>query len=395
VDTEREHPETTSPPVSHERRPLRVLLVTPRYAPEIGGVENHVREVARRFAASGCSVRVLTTDRSGSLPKLEVVDGVSVQRVRAYPRGRDFYFAPEIYRKVRAARVDTDVVHVQSYHTFVAPLAMLAAARTRMPYLLTFHGGGHSARSRTLLRRAQWGVLRPLVRRAAKLIAVARFEVDHYGAVFRVPRSNFQVVSNGVDLVPPAGLRPPEDTRIVSIGRLERYKGHQRVVAALPLVLSERPDVRLWIAGSGDFESELRHQAEELGVTDRVEIYAIPAVERERMAGELAGAALILLLSEYETQPLAILEAAALGRPALVADTSGLTELAERGLAVSIPLDSSPQAVAAAILEQLNTPHVPPPVELPSWDDCARELLDVYSTVVFGSANERTASERP
>ena len=362
-------------------RPTRVLMVTPRFPPEIGGVEHHVREVSKRLAASGCAVRVLTTDREGSLLALEQIDGVTVRRVRAYPRRRDFYFAPAVYREVKAARGEYDVVHVQSYHTFVAPLAMAAAYRSGIPYVLTFHGGGHSSRSRTLLRRAQWWVLAPLVRRASKLIAVAQFEVEHYGEVFKVGRERFTVVSNGVDLATPASVEPTEGALLVSIGRLERYKGHQRVLAALPAVLAERPDVRLWIAGAGEFEHELRRQADALGVSDRIDIYAVPASERERMAGELARAALVLLLSEYETQPLAILEAAALGRPALVADTSGLSELAERGLAVSIPLEADPDVVAAAILEQLASPHIPPPVALPSWDDCAHGLLTVYDDV--------------
>ena len=61
------------------------------------------------------------------------------------------------------------------------------------------------------------------------------------------------------------------------------------------------------------------------------------------MADEIARSSLVVLMSEYETQPLAVLEAVALGRPVLVADTSGMTELAERGLAVAVPLDTHPQ----------------------------------------------------
>ena len=37
--------------------------------------------------------------------------------------GSDFYVAPGIYRELK--RGEWDIVHVQSYHTFVAPLAML------------------------------------------------------------------------------------------------------------------------------------------------------------------------------------------------------------------------------------------------------------------------------
>jgi glycosyltransferase involved in cell wall biosynthesis len=138
----------------------------------------------------------------------------------------------------------------------------------------------------------------------------------------------------------------------------------------------------LWIAGTGPFEQELRRQAEALGIAGRVEIRAVPPDERERMAEEIARAALVVLMSEYETQPLAVLEAVALGRPVLVADTSGMSELAERALAVAIPLESPPGRLAEAIVEQLESPHQPPPTRLPTWDDCAGELLHLYRRVL-------------
>jgi glycosyltransferase involved in cell wall biosynthesis len=102
------------------------------------------------------------------------------------------------------------------------------------------------------------------------------------------------------------------------------------------------------------------------------------------MAEALSQAALVMLLSEYETHPIAALEAVALGRPVLVADTSGLSELATRGLAKAIPLNSTPQQVAAAVLDQIRTPWVPPSIRLPTWDDCTAGLIALYQQVVQG-----------
>lgn len=44
-------------------RPLRILQVTPQYAPSVGGVENHVRQVSTRLLAEGFHVEVLTADQ--------------------------------------------------------------------------------------------------------------------------------------------------------------------------------------------------------------------------------------------------------------------------------------------------------------------------------------------
>ena len=54
---------------------LRVLMVTPRFFPFMGGVENHVYEVARRLARQNVDITVLTTDTSGQLPTDELADG--------------------------------------------------------------------------------------------------------------------------------------------------------------------------------------------------------------------------------------------------------------------------------------------------------------------------------
>ncbi|NTU64406.1 MAG: glycosyltransferase family 4 protein, partial [Chloroflexi bacterium] len=362
---------------------LRVLMVTPRFFPFMGGVENHVYEVARRLACQNVDITVLTTDTSGQLPTDELAEGIRIRRVRAWPAQRDYYFAPDMYRLIQDG--DWDIVHVQSYHTLVAPLAMLAARQAQIPYVLTFHGGGHSSQLRNALRGVQWSFLRPLIAHAQRLIAVAEFEIEFWSQKFGVPADRFVVIPNGADL-PPLKRSGSEVTIgrpvIASIGRLERYKGHQHIIAALPYILAQCPDVQLWIAGTGPYESTLRNLAKELKVSDHVEIRAVPISERARMAEEVSQAALVVLLSEYETHPIAVLEAIALGRPALVAATSGLNEIADRGLAQAIPLDSTPRQVAAAVLDQLRQPHVPPPFKLPTWDDCATELFTLYRQVV-------------
>jgi glycosyltransferase involved in cell wall biosynthesis len=381
-------------PKQAHNRALRVLLVTPFFFPNMGGVETHVYEVARRLARAGVAVTVLTTDRTGQLPGAEEVDGVQIRRVRAWPAQRDYCLAPAIAAVIQSG--GWDIVHVQSYHTLVAPLAMWAAWRAQIPYIVTFHGGGHSSHLRNGLRAVQHLLLRPLLARAERLVAVANFEIEFYSQRLRLPAERFVYIPNGADIAKVEGATapPPHSSLIASVGRLERYKGHQRVIAALPYILQQRPDIHLWIAGAGPYKSALERLAAKLGVADRVEIRAIPAADRTRMAAELAKAALVTVLSDYETHPIAALEALALGRSLLVTDTSGLRELAERGLARAVPLTSTASQVAAAVLEQLQHPLLPAALTLPSWDACARELLSLYQSCVGGEQASKVWSAK-
>ncbi len=361
---------------------LRILQVTARYPPYIGGVESHVYQVSRRLAHKGLQVGVLTTDPQGNLAPYEVQDGVKIQRVRAWPAHGDYYFAPAIYRSI--LRGNWDLLHIQSYHTFVPPIAMLASRQARIPYVVTFHGGGHSSKLRGSVRTLQRKMLRPLLNDAARLITVAEFETPFYSRELHIPLERFCLIPNGADL--PDRPRPASKIQgmplIVSVGRLERYKGHQRLIEAMPALVQAVPNVHLWIAGSGPYESTLLKMAKRYGVEDRVDIHAVPGSARVKMAEELSRASVAVLLSEFETHPLAILEAISLGIPAIVSDTSGLHELAEKGLAQAIPLSSSAEQIAAVIAAQIRQPQLPRPFHLPTWDDCADRLIDLYQEVV-------------
>jgi glycosyltransferase involved in cell wall biosynthesis len=301
--------------------------------------------------------------------------------VRAWPARRDYYFAPGIYQFIQQRK--WDLIHIQSYHTLVAPLTMLAARRAKIPYLLTFHGGGHSSRLRNTVRGSQLALIRPLLAHAERLVTLARFEKTYYSKKLHLPAERFVLIPNGADLPKPSNIpqQKNDGTLIASVGRLERYKGHQRIIAAMPAILKDRPDVRLWVAGKGPYEPTLRRLAKKLGVEDRVQFMAIAPADRERMAAHLASASLVVLLSEYETHPIAILEALALGCPALVANNSGLGELCDQGLTRGIALNSTPDQIATAVVEQLRRPLIPGKIDLPSWDDCGEGLLHLYNEI--------------
>jgi glycosyltransferase involved in cell wall biosynthesis len=361
----------------------RVLMVTPRSPLEQGGVERHVLEVSRRMAAAGVHVEVICTDPDADRAGDETHEGVRIRTLRAWPRGRDWHFAPGIWRAM--SKEKWDVVHVQSYHTLVAPLAMLRALALRVPYVVTFHGGGHSLEHRNQARGLQMRLLAPLLRRAARLVAIARFETERYGAALGVPPERFVFIPNGTDLSFSDGDvvgGEPEVPTLASIGRLERYKGHHRVLEAFPLVLAQRPEARLLIVGKGPYEDELRRRVEELGLGASVEITSVPAGDPLGMAALLGRVSLVVLMSEFESHPLVALEAAAARRRLLVADAGGLSEIAADGFGRAIPLESSPEQIAAAALEELDKPQPQSSPTLTSWDECTAALLDLYGSLL-------------
>jgi choline dehydrogenase-like flavoprotein/glycosyltransferase involved in cell wall biosynthesis len=363
-------------------RPLRLVLTTARYLPERGGTEIHTHQVAQRLAGFGADVTVLSTAPEEVFVRESREGPVRVVRVRAWPPGRDYYLAPELVRVIRST--EADLVHCHGYHTLVAPMAMLAALSAGIPYVVTLHSGGHSSRLRRSIRPLQAWLLRPLLRRARQLIAVSQFEAELFARRVRLPPSSFVVIPSGVDLP----LAPLEDSTagpplVLSIGRLEAYKGHQRVLEALPALDRARPGTRLRVVGTGPYEPDLRRLAERLGVAHLLDIAPVPAERRDEMARLLQRAGCVAMLSEYESQGVAIQEALGAGRPILVSDTTALGELRQHTNVRVVSRWTPGDEIASVIIELLDAPPVAPP-PLPTWDECAAALLDLYLEVLAG-----------
>ncbi len=358
-------------------KPIRVLVVTARFHPDLGGTERHTHEVTRRMAKhSDLDLTVLTTDRSGVRPSEEDFDGFTVLRCRSYPQHRDYYVAPAIYKHILHGPYD--IVHCQGIHTAVPVLAMLAARRRRIPYLVTLHTGGHSSNLRGRLRNIQWRALGPLLRGAAVIVAVSRFEQRVFQKACSLDAARFEIIPNGGDLSQSAEQAEVVPGQIVSSGRLERYKGHQRAIEALPIVRRSIPHATLRILGSGRYEGYLRSLIHSLGLEERVTIEYIEPHDRARMAVALGGAAAIVALSEYEAHPVAVMEALTLGIPTVGLDTAGVADLVEAGLVKGVPRNASPTTIARALVAALERPRVGGSADLPTWDSAAFKLARLY-----------------
>jgi glycosyltransferase involved in cell wall biosynthesis len=362
-------------------RPLRVAMVTASALPRMGGIETHVHEVSTRLGAAGIDVTVLTTDPSGELPRAESADGYRVRRWSAYPRSRDYFLAPGLARHLLRSADDYDVIHVQGVHNLVAPTALMAARRAGVPCVLTFHTGGNSSGLREKLRPLQWRLLAPLLRSAAALVAVCDYERQIFAEVLGGDET-IRLIRNGCEPLPvdPTAEKAEGSPLLISVGRLERYKGHHRILQAFPAILAEEPGARLVLAGSGPYEQPLRAIATELGVADRVSVRGFGPERRASLGKLVADADVFCLLSEYEAHPVAVMEAVGAGTKALVADTSGLSELGRAGLATTIALEATPEQLAAKVLAIAAAPKTLPP-RIPSWNDCTDQLHRLYREV--------------
>jgi glycosyltransferase involved in cell wall biosynthesis len=359
---------------------MRVVLTSPRYEPYLGGVETHTREIAQRMAEHGCDVYVVTSNPGKALSSSEILGGVNIVRIPTHPKGGDFYFSPGIGNVLR--NLSPDVIHIQGYQSAFSPLAAITSIRSRIPTVMTLHGGAHSNPLRHALYPLQRRVLSRLYRKVDRLIVVARFELEIYPQELGIDLSRFVHIPNGCDISDSNAPRLTDGSHLTSLGRLEKSKGHDRVIQAFSILASQAPSLRLRIIGRGPDEKRLRHMCAELDVVDRVDFKSFQVHEREEMARCLADSCLIISMSQGETQPIAILEAASLGCSVLVSlESRGMQELVEDGLAVGISGRASTSELVARMDGLIVRPHVPIVTKLKTWSQCAESTLEVYSSL--------------
>jgi glycosyltransferase involved in cell wall biosynthesis len=345
---------------------MKTLLVTHRYPPRTGGVETHVRELATRLADRGDDVTVFSADAGPAVPADTVADGVRVRRFRAASPGESFYVAPGLVPAVR--RADADVVHAHNYHAL--PLLLAALGVTDERFVVTPHYHGASADG---VRNALLSGYRPLgrwaLRRADAVIAVSEWERDRLRADFGVDAT---VIPNGVDVERFAAADAEKRTRpyLLSVGRLEEYKGVQHAIRALSALSA----YELVVAGSGPYRDELERIAREEGVADRVDFLGY--VADERLPGLYAGSEAFLNLSAFEAYGITVAEALAAGTPCVVREVGALGEWSN--VAGCVGTDTvAPEVVARCVRDAAAVEASTAPVWRP--DDVVDAVRDRYT----------------
>ena len=172
---------------------------------------------------------------------------------------------------------------------------------------------------------------------------------------------------------------------IVAVGRLERYKGHQRLIAALPYLRAQRSNARLRIVGDGPYREDLLRQAVSLGVADHVEIGALAAEDREAMAHLLSRAGVVALLSDYEAHPVSCDGGTRPGAPCRGRRHQRTSGDRKPWLGSAVAADASATEVATALLAGLDE-RSDRTVNLPTWDEAVTRLATLYRSAASSKA---------
>lgn len=231
-------------------------------------------------------------------------------------------------RLLKAEHVD--LIHAHEFDANVQ--GTLVAVLSGIPVVATVHGKNYFWEKGRRRLAYRW------VSRRATMVAVSQdlkhFLVEKVG----IDPGHVKVVYNGVDALPQIDssdirkcreeLELPSGSQIVGvIGNLYPVKGHQYLIASIPSVLAKCPNTTFIFAGRGQLEAELRSQALQLGVDERIRFLGL----REDIPRILSILDVFVLPSLSEGLSMAILEAMIAGKPVIATNVGGNPELVEDG----------------------------------------------------------------
>jgi glycosyltransferase involved in cell wall biosynthesis len=107
------------------------------------------------------------------------------------------------------------------------------------------------------------------------------------------------------------------------LGRLEPQKGHALMLEAATVLAQSVPALKIFFAGTGSLEHQLRAQCDSAGLAGMVTFLGYRA-DPEVL---LAAADMVVMPSLYEGLPLAAIEAMAAARPVVATDIEGIREV--------------------------------------------------------------------
>jgi len=391
---------------SCERIFLKIAQIYIAFLPSIGGIQLNMYNLGTRLIERGHEVTVLTTNMVGEGPaKLlseEIINGIRVLRFPVLPTRLSYRLAlaPSVVSKLFSS--DAELFHVFSILPYFLTNISCVMSRLRGTPLVitpTYHPIRYLVYTglKTRARKALYDgfIMRKLLQKADCVIALTEKEAQYYR---KMGIKNVHVIPIGVDFSQQYTPNETEELKkrfgldgkvILHVGRLEKRKGVQYAIQAMPLILRDFVDAKLLLVGSkAGYHDQLRDLARNLGVENAVVFAGYLSPSELESAYKLAD--IVIIPSVFEAFSHIAIEALAYGKPIIASKTIGFAERITAKIGVLIdPGDHKALAKAAVRLlsnqqlaESMGTEGRQIVEREFTWEKITDKLEEVYCSIV-------------
>jgi glycosyltransferase involved in cell wall biosynthesis len=302
-----------------------VAIVTPRYPPDVGGVERYSSQVAEGLQSSNALSPLVISTRRGLRTTYTYRNGVPVVRLGAWFKVANTPFSPLWPLQIRRLLANRRVELINAH----SPVPGLADAASTVsggrPMVLTYHSGS-MLKGRRIADLAigiyERRILPRIARRADALAVVSpTTQISDYEGTIMVPPSvdlqSFTFADQG-DLA---------TLRLLFVGRIDgkaTWKGERVLFDALAMVAKDIPGIELEIVGDGDGRTGWEKEVAERGLSDRVRFSGMLSGGELVAAYHRASIVVLPSTTEAESFGMCLIEAMACGRAVIGSRIGGI-----------------------------------------------------------------------
>ena len=310
----------------------RILLVTSEFPPQPGGIGNHAFHLAKHLSLSHFQVDVITDQRSETGDEEESFDSALSVTVYRVPKTklRFWMYLKRLQLVFKQVKTAQTVIASGKFSLWVVAFASLFFKRQ---YLAVIHGTEVNFQNRLL----KWAVSSSL-KRFTPVIAVSQYTkslVDH------LQLKKVVVIPNGIDgsawdSTSQTGLALQGQPKLITVGNVTERKGQLNLIKMLPKLIKTFPELHYHCVGIPTEAERFLTIAKALKVDAHVSFHG--RVDQVRLQHLLEASDVFVMLSaatekgDVEGFGIAILEANALGVPAIGAKGSGIEDAIQQGV---------------------------------------------------------------
>lgn len=253
------------------RQPGRLLVVTPYFAPYIGGVEKHVLKTSGLLCRQGWQVDIITRQHQVDLPEHKTIQNLSVHRF-AFPKIKVlglFLIWLQMLCRYFNLFCRADVIHVHDVMVWCLPLRLLLP---RKKFVLTVHGWeGQCPVSikKIWLKKLSVGLANQVVCVGAYLSKYYQIACDHVieGAVDQNLVQTSQIIRQKFE-------QKSQPIKVVYLGRLSQDTGLSLLLKAYQQLANHAQEqMDLIFIGAGELSKDCAACGQTLGILNEEQVY--------------------------------------------------------------------------------------------------------------------------
>lgn len=373
----------------------RIGIVCPYGWDTPGGVQSHIADMAEYLISQGHFVSVLAP----------VIDEGSVPEY-VYPAGRPIsipyngavarvLFGPIAFSRVRTwiANGDFDLLHL--HEPAIPSLSLLACWAAEGPMVGTFH----AAANRQKVSFAVVPFLEPVIEKLTARIAVSEAARETLRAHLE---TDAVVVPNGIYAGKYRDGKVQEGWSGNTLGFIGRFeeprKGLAILVAALPEIVAQNPDIRVIVAGPGDSDSFLKEVPSDL----HKRFQFLGRISEEEKADFLSSVSLYIAPNTGgESFGIILAEALASGASVVASDIPAFDSLLGHGEYGSLFQSENPESLAKVVNDLLADGDKRRDIAQRGknyaqnfdWDVVAERIYTVYEMAMVGQTGVTLSSD--